>query len=284
MTSVTNEQLRKLLLRHLPPDEVARMEEAILTEDGVAERLRDEEFDLIDDYVRGKLAETERADMERYVLTTPEHVESVRLARALAAQRPAGEAVSRLRSLGALTSATVQPPRRRNRLLSVGALLAAGLAAVVVIPHWNVDLGRPSTAPRLEGGAASSIEPSVVERGPDQTIVLLADTSRGGPRPMVHLSSDAVSVRVQTEVPGPAKDVSYSMRMDDAAGALIFERHHLSTRVAGPYTFVEAVIPAEVLGSGARTISLAVDGVTSPEYRWQIDVVRDDNSRFNPAT
>jgi hypothetical protein len=278
MNLVTNEQLRKLLLRHLPPEEVARLEEAILTEEGIAERLRDEEFDLIDDYVRGKLAETERADMERYVLTTPEHVESVRLARALAAQRPAGEAASRLRSLAALTSTTVQAPRKRNRLLPIGALLAAGLAVVVIIPHWNVDLGRSLTAPASEGGAAPLSEPPVVERAPDQTVVLLADTSRGGVRPMVHLSSEAVSVRVQTEVPGPAKDVSYVMRVDDTTGGPIYERPHLSTRVAGRYTFVEAVISAEVLGSGARTISLAVDGMTSPEYRWQIDIVRDDDT------
>jgi len=258
MSPVTNEQLRKLLLRHLPPEEVARMEEAILMEDGVAERLRAEEFDLIDDYVRGKLAETERADMERYVLTTPEHVESLRVARALAAQRP---------------EAVVRPRRNRRRALSGAALLAAGLAAVAVIPHWSADIGT-SSVPVVIPGA-----PPSVELVPDQTITLLTDTSRGGSRPVVRLASDAMAVRLQTEVPGPPGNASYSIRVDDGAGTRVFEKSHLATHVAGRYTFVEAVVPAVVFGSGARTVFLTVDGAvaaTAPEYHWVITTVRDD--------
>ena len=258
MSSVTNEQLRKLLLRDLPPEEVARMEEAILMEEGVAERLRDEEFDLIDDYVRGKLAGTERADMERYVLTTPEHVEALRVARALAAQ---------------LSEAVVRPRWSRRRALPGAALLAAGLAAVVVIPHWSTDMGT-SSVPVVIPGA-----PPSVELAPDQTITLLTDTSRGGSRPVVRLASDAVAVRLQTEVPGPTGGASYSIRVNDAAGTLVFEKSHLATHVAGRYTFVEAVVPAEVFGSGARSVFLSVDGAaeaTAPEYRWEITTIRDD--------
>lgn len=255
MNPVTNEQLRKLLLRHLAPDEVARMEEAILTQDGVAERLRDEEFDLIDDYVRGTLAEAERADMERYVLTTPEQLESLRVARALAAQRPA----------------TVFRPRwSRRRALPVAALLAAGLAAVVVIPNWSVDVGTSSVS-------VPGTRPSV-ELSPDQTFTLLTDASRGGSRSILRLASGAVTVRLQTEVPGPQRSASYSIRVEDAVGTPVFEKSHLAIHVAGPYTFVEAAVPAEAFDSGARTILLTVDGAvaaTAPEYRWQITTVRD---------
>jgi hypothetical protein len=133
--------------------------------------------------------------------------------------------------------------------------------------------------PAREGGAASLVEPPVVEPVADQIIVLRADTRRGGPTPLIRLASDAVNIRVQTEVPGPAKEVSYAMRVDDAAGDPIFERTHLLTRVAGPYTFVEAMIPATVLSPGARAISLAVDGAASPEYRWRIYIVRDDAAK-----
>lgn len=257
MNSVTNEQLRKLLLRHLPPDEVAWIEEAILTEDGVAERLREEEFDLVDDYVRGKLADTDRTDMERYVLTTPEHVESLRVARALAAQRPA---------------TVVRSKWRARRALPVAALLAASLAAVVVIPHWGVNLGT-SAVPVPVPGALAPIEPA-----PGQTVTLLTDTSRGGSRPLIRLASDVVTVRLQTEVPGPPRNVSYSIRVDDAAGTSVFEKSHLTTHVAGPYIFVEAAVPVEAFGAGVRTISLTVEGAAAtavPEYRWQINTVRD---------
>jgi len=209
-------------------------------------------------------------------------VESLRIARGLAAQRPAGVAAS----------AMVRVPRKHPKLLPVAALLAAGLAAVVVIPHWGVDLGSSSTVhTSSEGGlvsagssasAVDSSAPPSVERIPDQTIILLTDTNRGGARPVVHLASDALTVRLQTEVPGPPRDVSYSLRVVDASGTPVFEKSHLSTRTAGPYTFVEAAIPADALGAGSRTIFLTVDGAagaTTPEYRWQIDTVRDGASR-----
>jgi hypothetical protein len=70
--------------------------------------------------------------------------------------------------------------------------------------------------------------------------------------------------------------------VDDGSGTPVFEKSHLSTRVAGPYTFVEAAVPADALGAGSRTIYLTVDGAaraTSPEYRWQITTVRDEASR-----
>jgi hypothetical protein len=261
MKPVTNEQLRKLLLRQLPTEEVAQVEEAILREEGVAERLREEEFDLIDDYVRGKLAATERADMERYVLTTPEHIESLQVARALAAPR---------------TEALVRPKWRGRRALPLGALLAAGLAAVVVIPHWGVHRGT-SSPPAMVSAALPSVEPV-----PDQTLTLLADTRRGGSMPLIRLTSDAVTVRLQTEVPGPPRNAWYSIRMDDAAGRTVFEKSHLTTHVAGPYTFVEASVPVEAFGSGVRNVSLTVDGAAAtaaPDYRWQINTVRESTAQ-----
>jgi hypothetical protein len=66
--------------------------------------------------------------------------------------------------------------------------------------------------------------------------------------------------------------------MDDAAGRRVFAVSDLAVRVAGRYRFVEATVPAEAFGSGIRTISLraaeAAD-VTAPEYRWQIEILRD---------
>jgi len=274
MTKALDRQLRQLLLRQLAPEDVARMEEAILMEDGVAERLREEEFDLIDDYVQGRLSTAERADMERYVLTTPERMASLRVARALAAQRPVA-AAEPVRSA----------PRahwKSNRMLPVATLLAAGIAGVALIPQWGVNIRPVATAPTpLDGSmptARRGAQPSEAA-APLQSITLLADTARGGPRAVVRLASGMLAVRLQAEVPGPARDVAYALQVDDAAGRRVFEVSGLAVRVAGRYRFVEVSVPAEALGPGARTISLraaggAADG-TPPEYRWQIDTLRD---------
>lgn len=249
------------------------MEEAILMEEGVAERLREQEFDLIDDYVHGRLALADRADTERYVLTTPERMASLRVARALAAQRPAVAVEPAL--------AGARAPWKSNRLVPVATLLAAGLAAVALIPHWGVDIQPPATAPTPVGGAVPTIRSggqSSEDAAPLQTVTLLMDADRGEPRPVVHLASGTVAVRLQVEVPGPPRNVSYSLQVDDAAGRRVFEGSDLATRVAGPYRFVEATVPAQALGPGARTISLTAEGAQAashPEYRWQIDTLRD---------
>ena len=115
----TEFELRQFLLRRLPPPAVERMEEALFGEEGVAERLRGEEFDLLQDYAEGKLAAADRADVERYVLNSTESRHSLRVGRLIARAGKARVGHGRWRPIA-----------------SVGGLLAAGLAALVLIPQW----------------------------------------------------------------------------------------------------------------------------------------------------
>jgi hypothetical protein len=298
MGQPTADQMRALLLRRLAPEEVARLETAIFEEEGVAESLLDEEFDLLDDYVRGRLTPADRADVERYLSVTPERIESLRVARALAVQRSVSPAdVASSADVAPLAQAVPhkaresRKPGRRRVFVAILLASAAGLAVVALIPlkWWSTNTGRFATAPpaaRTVSPATGPLAPSSetgalpTTAAPGQIVMLLADADRGGgSAPTVHIAAGTATLRLQTEVPDPPRASTYSIRVDDASGGLVFEGAHLAARAAGRYRFVEVAVPVQVLGTGSRTISLRVDGSASavaPEFQWKINFERAD--------
>jgi hypothetical protein len=273
MTTPSDAQLREFLLRRLPAQEAARLEDAIIVTDGVAERLRDEEFDLIDAYAAGCLDAEDRADVERHLLTSVENVHSLRMARLLNRQSAPRRPIStmststRIRSMG----------RRRwvSLVVPLGTVLAAGLVAVALIPDWNrnsrhtgmIRTAAPSEAP----SALPSPAPDAADSIP--IVTLLAEVNRGSGSPILHWKADAASVRLQAEVPGPDRNTHYLVRVYDAAGRPLFEAAALSAHTAGRYRFVDTILPSAVLGPGARTIALqSSDGAedAAAVYTWHV--------------
>jgi hypothetical protein len=59
------------------------LSDRVMLEDGLAERLQEAEFDLLDDYAHLRLTAQERAAVERYLLTHPQNRDRVLVARAL---------------------------------------------------------------------------------------------------------------------------------------------------------------------------------------------------------
>jgi hypothetical protein len=277
MSSVTDDQLRKLLLKQVAPDEIERLEEATLREDGVAERLREQEFDLIDDYVQGRLTQADCGDVERNLLITPERLLTLQVARALAAQHRITGA-----DFGSHKTARYWRPNRFRTF----AALAAGLTAVAFIPHWGSYFDQPGAASPVS--ALTPVRPSTPAILPMQasstiaTITLLADADRGGSRPAIHLGSGGSAVRLQAEVPEPRKGSSYSIELISADGTRLFSAGDLKIRGAGAYRFVEVTVPAEALGPGARIVTLRVGGSSEkepPEYRWQFETVQEGGAQ-----
>jgi hypothetical protein len=274
MMTPSDAQLREFLLRRMPAQDAAQLEEAIIVTDWVAERLRDEEFDLIDDYAGGRLIAEDRADVERYLLTSVENVHSLRMARLLsresASREPALSVPGRTQIQGA------QQRRWMARLAPLGVVLAAGLVAVALIPDWSRTARQPgmtSTAARSE--VPSALPESAPSKAADSIpiLTLLADVNRGSASPVLHWRADAASIRLQAEVPGPERNTLYLLKVYDAAGRPLFEAAALSARTAGHYRFVDTVLPSKVLGPGARTVWLRASDTAEgapPDYTWHI--------------
>jgi hypothetical protein len=286
---MTDPQLRAFLLRRLPAAETARLEDSIVTEDGVAERLRDEEFDLLDDYAAGVMNAEDRGAVERHLLNTPQSLHSLKVARALRRQ---GAAVGSAELAPADRPTTVSRVGgqaagwsrfRTRRAAGVATLLAAGIASLALIPVWRQgpDGRDPRTGTLGLPGNTAAVAPAPAPRlgdaptGSLPVITLVADVERGAlrPPPRVKIAAGTTSVQLQAEVPDAEPGVLYSLRVDDAAGRRLFEGSELAVRVAGRYQFVEAVVPVAALAPGARTISLRASSAAREapaKFSWRI--------------
>jgi hypothetical protein len=76
-------RFRQYLLGDLPEEPQEQMEERLMTDDAVYEELRIQENELIDDFVRGNLPETEEEKFNRHFLCTSERRQKLRFAQAL---------------------------------------------------------------------------------------------------------------------------------------------------------------------------------------------------------
>jgi hypothetical protein len=260
MTIMTDAQLRQFLLGKLATDETARVEEAIFLEEGFAERLREMELDLLDDYAWSRLTAADAASVERHLLGSIENRRSVQIARA--------------RHPGAAS-------RRPAQLAWLATLLAACVIAIAVIPRWR----EPS--PQVEPPASSPNRASVPGTGLAaasalRIVSLLADVSRGAARPSITVGVGASAVRLQAEVPEETPDSLYTLLIRDASGHTLFDQGALAVHQAGPYRFVEAVVPAAALAPGDRTVLLTKSGAAAgsgASFQWQVTGVLDPQTK-----
>ena len=74
------ESLRQYLLGSLPPEEIAALEERLLTDDVFYDELLMVEDELIDQYLSGEQSATERQSFEAHFAVAPERKQKVRFA------------------------------------------------------------------------------------------------------------------------------------------------------------------------------------------------------------
>ncbi|MCC6173546.1 MAG: hypothetical protein IT481_16120 [Gammaproteobacteria bacterium] len=289
MSSTSDSELRDLLLRRHPPDRAQALEERLLLEDDCAERLLAIEHDLLDDYVAGRLDAADRAAVAGLLREAPADATRLRFARAL-------RQAAALAAQAAQVAATVAPierarlparePRRLPRWLGpVGALLAAALAIVVVMPPGSVSPTAPGAeAGRDDAGTAGSVPPSSTApaagvpatsapAGTSTTVLLLAERGRGSATRVVDLAADASRVRLQLELPSDER--AAAVRLRDARGRETFRSAMLPAIEVGPYRLIEADIPRTAFVDGPTTVELrhAVSGESSqdePVFEWRI--------------
>ena len=133
MTRERNSQnvtLRQYLLGSTPDGERERLEEALLADDGLYEELLATEEELIDEYVWGRLTESERVQFDRYLNTLPDSERRLGFASALRARllapRPESEAANRATHFASQDRSF--PPRAF--LISAAAILLTILGGI----------------------------------------------------------------------------------------------------------------------------------------------------------
>ena len=265
MSTPTPEQLRHLLLHRLSEEDEARLEEQLMQDAETADLLHHEETDLVDDYAQGRLSGDDRRAFEEHLLSDPRVRQRVKVARGLRAF-----AASRAAESGGLAAP-----------VSVGVWNRWPIRAAAVFVLCAVALGLVLRATRHSDGPGPGITqqtPGALETGPDDTvepasgIVLLADVGRGGSAQVVQVRAGAGPVRLQAEATSSDSSLSYRLSITDESGGSVFGANDLRPRESGGYVFVEVAIPARVLGTGARTVTLEPQRPGVESFTWKLDV------------
>jgi anti-sigma factor RsiW len=252
MSTPDTPSLKLLLLHRLPESEAQQLEERLMVEEHLADLLREAEHDLLDDYASGRLVPEERAAVEKYLLVTAADRERLKVARALARLQAAPE---RARSRSPFTRRWWPPgwPVRLGVAIAACAILSLGVLVFRMKPT---------------GGLPA----------PTTTVVLLADAQRGSSGGSINISATAARVRLQVEIPAKGSASTYTLAIADRGGRVLYEAPDLPPRLAGPYPFVEAIVPATALDSPRCRITLteSTSNPASPRraFAWDLEVQR----------
>jgi hypothetical protein len=172
MTEPGDAALRRWLLQQLPTDQAAALEEQLLRDDALLDRLRDAETDLLDDFARGALDAADTQAFCAHRLQAPAQRERLRAARAFAH----------------LHAPSLRTPVRRR--VAIGFALAASVLAAVVTWQWW-------PAPQLDAKLPS--------------YTLLAAADRGAGTGKLQLPGTTARVHLQLEVSDPARRYTLSV-------------------------------------------------------------------------
>ena len=226
------ERIRRYLLG--AADEEARtIEERILTDTAFSDEVDLVEAELVDEYVRGTLSDSDRRNFERSRMQTDEGVQSVRFAEAL-----------RRRTTSA---------KRRSGVMAAALAAAAAIAAVVGLSWLNredepapVSIERSVAQTQTTDAAVTSSTPSPVPVA--EPIVLAVMLTSGGTRSTATITRVDMKPGtdfVELQVPMTSEE-SFQATVRDADAAVVFKAAQLS-----PTRGILSVrTPAEVLKRG----------------------------------
>ncbi|MGA9421985.1 MAG: hypothetical protein WBW61_06450 [Rhodanobacteraceae bacterium] len=272
--------LRNWLLHRLADAESSALEQRLLLDRDFPARVEEAEYDLIDDYARDRLDADERLAVETHLLGSAAGGQRAGVSRALA----------QIREPPPITQADSAPPparklyrrylardvrraaphrrsiwRRWRKGLAIGALTAAVLIAVVLTGRVERGILRAPVA------TSPPVRPAGIAN-----LTLLASTERGvGEARELTLPRDAEAVRVQVEVEHPDANIRYGLVVADGARNL-FSARDLALHRAGPYAFVEAVVPAALLAPGRRHVTLLRQHPPRKLSSWDVALTRAD--------
>ena len=260
-------RLTDYLLGRLPPDEASQIEERYLSDPAFHDEVRAAERELIDQYVRGEVADP--GELERRFRSSPRRQQRLAFARALS-QSLSGTAAERARAAGLDPIARASSWRR---LFGARPLLwqAAAAVVVLVVGVWLLAGDEPGQAPtqpraptsetardpepRAPGGVTPS-PPAPIAPVRVATLVLAPSLTRGSDEMPTLRLDEQTDVRLELQL--DATDyVRFQARIRTADGKDITRQEPLplTSTPAGPAIVV--TLSASLLDAGDYTIRLA---------------------------
>ena len=255
VTPASDDDLRQWLLQRLPPARAAALEQQLMHDDSLLDRLREAESDLLDDAAQGRLDAAEAKAFRRHRLGDAAQRERLRFARAFA-QLGEGAATQNPTQYGARVAPAsarreALPGRRRVSAWFGLAAAACAIVAVLATLGWNLLVPAPPSAPIA-------------------TYTLLASTQRGSGPPPLRLPAAGTAVRLQLEVTDSTRRYRLVLETQGQTRPIAGDLRPQSLRA---YTYVEATVDAALLTAGSHRL-LLFDGSagSEPEQAWVVQV------------
>jgi hypothetical protein len=217
--------MMRYLLRELPEQDRAPLQEQFFTDEEFATRLRAVESDLIDAYARGEVSPDRRRRIEECLLSTPAQREKLAFARSL--HQVLAE----------------EQPRKAGRswMLAVACLilglLVGGIATSLLIKNRRI-------APQpLAQSYAFLLSPGVRRDA--------AEVQR------LSIPSTAETLRLDLELHPGDEGQKYSVTIADREGRAVWRQEPMDSRPRNSAFVVEVLLPRRALRSGAYVLSLS---------------------------
>jgi hypothetical protein len=290
-TNHDDEELERYVLGLLPAKATERLDEASIADDEVAARLRMVETDLVDSYVRGKLAGETLERFESHYLSSPRRRESVRVAASFV--RAVDRSVTR--ADGVTWKERIARPARLTWIMAAAALVmvVGGVLLFEAVQPRNestiatsgsgtIERPTPEVAQQLAGdrsgaapverrepdrSSAAGSAPAVAPGSPDGrravrqgiivAVVLLPPTRAVAPIPT--LAVPAAADRVRFELRLESNDFPrYQVELKDpATNNVLWRSGWIPPTASADLASVSVVVPAKLLGPQHYSLDLA---------------------------
>ena len=252
-------QLTRYLLGQMDQDEQALIEERYLADPAFHEELRAAERDLIDQYVRGEIAEPDA--FERHFLASPPRRQRVEFARALS------------RSVAHAPVVAPRSSRRVWQLLAASLVMLAGGWLLIVgwpqpnpaqqadrMPQEQPDRGQPPGGPSIpQPDTPPAPPPETAPAIRVATFVLTPSLTRDSDETRTLIIEDHTELRLQLQFePGDYKSYRAVLRTGDRVE--IWRQDQLTPRRTPAGQAIEVSLPASRFSGQDYTITLS--GVT----------------------
>lgn len=245
-----HETIKKYLLGQTPESDEAQVEARLLTDREFYEELSIVEDELIDQYLRDALSDSERRSFESHFVSSDERWQKIRFAKALKKHVSlANDQINLVPAEAVPASVAARPSFFSFRRPLIAYALAAAVLIIVGGTFWLLKNSRSS------GGGSGRV--LAIELTP-------APATRGGSEvKQLRLTSDVETVRLQLDLPRNEYP-SYEAVLFDSSLRPILTTRNLEPQTIGSFAAVMLDVKANLLSPGDYRIQLSG---TTPDGR-----------------